>query len=269
VPEKKKTYEWVKFRPETLRKVLQHLDSAVETPKPEHSVRQREVVTSAGETWSLDTDDEFFAEYRRDSTDQATYQIIIAGGASLWTVFRGGSHSMMMSIRAPQRFQVEAAFEILDGSLADAAIPRPAPPRIDPVVFVGHGRSDQWRLLEEHLRAHHGVATEAYETDVRAGVTITDALNAMGRRASLAVLVHTADDERADGGLQARANVIHETGFFQGLLGSRRAIILREEGCADFSNVHGMQEIRFSTGNIRETFGEVLAVLRREFPTNQ
>jgi predicted nucleotide-binding protein len=88
----------------------------------------------------------------------------------------------------------------------------------------------------------------------------------MARNASFALLVHSAEDEQADGGLRARENVVHETGLFQGRLGFQRAIILREEGCEDFSNIAGIQEIRFHTRNIKETFGEVVATIRREFP---
>ena len=69
----------------------------------------------------------------------------------------------------------------------------------------------------------------------------------------------------ADGTMRARQNVIHETGLFQGRLGFSRAIVMLEEGAEEFSNVQGVQQIRFAKGNIKETFGEVLATLRREF----
>jgi predicted nucleotide-binding protein len=59
--------------------------------------------------------------------------------------------------------------------------------------------------------------------------------------------------------------VIHETGLFQGRLGFSRAIVLLEDGAEEFSNLAGIQQIRFAKSNIKETFGEVLAVLRREF----
>jgi predicted nucleotide-binding protein len=60
----------------------------------------------------------------------------------------------------------------------------------------------------------------------------------------LAFLVMTAEDERTDGTKQARANVIHEVGLFQGRLGFERAIILLEEGCSEFSNIVGLTQIR-------------------------
>jgi len=82
---------------------------------------------------------------------------------------------------------------------------------------------------------------------------------------SFAVLVFTGEDETATGDLRARQNVIHEAGLFQGRLGFARAILLVEDGVELFSNIDGIQQIRFAIGHIAETFGEVLATLRREF----
>jgi len=74
----------------------------------------------------------------------------------------------------------------------------------------------------------------------------------------------TGEDETKDGKLLARQNVVHEAGLFQGRLGFSQAIILLEEGTEEFSNIAGLQQIRFPKGKIRETFGDVLAVLKRE-----
>ena len=59
--------------------------------------------------------------------------------------------------------------------------------------------------------------------------------------------------------------MIHEAGLFQGKLGFARAIVLLEQDCNEFSNIAGLQQIRFAKGNIKEAFGEVLATIRREF----
>jgi predicted nucleotide-binding protein len=75
----------------------------------------------------------------------------------------------------------------------------------------------------------------------------------------------TGEDETTGGLTLARQNVIHEAGLFQGKLGFSKAIVLLEDGTEEFSNIAGIQQIRFAKGNIKETFGEVLAVLRREF----
>jgi predicted nucleotide-binding protein len=74
----------------------------------------------------------------------------------------------------------------------------------------------------------------------------------------------TAEDELADGKIQARTNVVHEAGLFQGRLGFSRAIILLEEGCDEFSNIQGLGQIRFPKGNIKAVFEEIRLVLERE-----
>ena len=81
---------------------------------------------------------------------------------------------------------------------------------------------------------------------------------------SFAIMVMTAEDELIDETFQARQNVIHEAGLFQGRLGFPRAIMVREEGVSMPSNLDGIQYISFSS-SIRETYGEVLAAIRREF----
>jgi len=83
---------------------------------------------------------------------------------------------------------------------------------------------------------------------------------------SMAFLVMTAEDELMDGTSQPRANVIHEAGLFQGRLGFPRGIAVVQEGTKLFSNIDGIQQIRFEEMHINQTFGYVLAAIRREFP---
>ena len=80
----------------------------------------------------------------------------------------------------------------------------------------------------------------------------------------MAFLVMTAEDEQADDKLRARENVVHEAGLFQGRLGFKKAIILLEGDCQEFSNIHGLGQIRFPKGNIKATFEEIREVLERE-----
>src|SRR5262249_30354051 len=112
---------------------------------------------------------------------------------------------------------------------------------------------------------HQGYRVETFETGGRTGHTIRDVLQAMLDKSSFAVLVMTAEDVTADGEMRARENVVHETGLFQGRLGFNRAIVLVENGIHPFSNLQGIVQIRYSQGNIKETYGQVLATLRREF----
>jgi hypothetical protein len=131
-------------------------------------------------------------------------------------------------------------------------------------VFIGHGHSPAWRELADHLRDHHGCRIIAYESSPRVGQSIVDILDEMSGQASFAVLVHTAEDEQPDGNVRARQNVVHETGLFQGRLGFRNAIVVRERGCEDFSNLAGVQELTFER-DINQVFGDVVAALRRSW----
>jgi predicted nucleotide-binding protein len=59
-------------------------------------------------------------------------------------------------------------------------------------------------------------------------------------QAGVAFLVMAAEEEHRDADLHARPNVIHEVGLFQGRLGLRRAIVMLEDGCSEFSNISGL-----------------------------
>jgi predicted nucleotide-binding protein len=78
-------------------------------------------------------------------------------------------------------------------------------------------------------------------------------------------LVMSKEDETADGEWRARQNVVHEAGLFQGRYGFGRAIAIVEDGCTVFSNIAGIQQLRYRH-DIREVFGEAVATIRREFP---
>ena len=107
---------------------------------------------------------------------------------------------------------------------------------------------------------------EHFEHGIIAGLTIKEVLEEKLTESSFALLVLTGEDQDAQGKLHARENVIHELGLFQGRLGWRRAIALLEEGVEEFSNIHGLNQIRYTKGIIKESFGEILAILKREFP---
>jgi predicted nucleotide-binding protein len=131
-------------------------------------------------------------------------------------------------------------------------------------VFIGHGRSPLWRELKDFLQDRLGLPWDEFNRVPVAGITNVARLAEMLDAAAIAFLVMTAEDEHADGKIHARMNVVHEAGLFQGRLGFTKAIILLEEGCEEFSNIHGLGQIRFPTGNIRAVFDEVRQVLERE-----
>ena len=130
-------------------------------------------------------------------------------------------------------------------------------------IFLGHGRGQEWKHVEAFL-IDHGLEVEAFETQPRAGKHIVEILKGFLQTACLAVLTLTGDDATPDGGKRARQNVVHEAGLFQGRLGFERVILLVEDGVEEFSNLSGLQEIRFPRGEISESLPELRRVLVRE-----
>lgn len=131
-------------------------------------------------------------------------------------------------------------------------------------VFIGHGRSKLWRELKDFVRDRLELPYDEFNSVPVAGISNVMRLSQMLDSAAIALLVLTAEDEQRDGKLQARMNVIHEVGLFQGRLGFSRAIVLLEEGCEEFSNIQGLGQIRFPAGNIAAVFEDVRLVMERE-----
>ncbi|MCB6177008.1 nucleotide-binding protein [Rhodobacter sp. Har01] len=136
--------------------------------------------------------------------------------------------------------------------------------RIGTNVFIGHGRSPLWRELKDFVQDRLHLPWDEFNRVPVAGVTNQTRLSEMLDAAAIAFVIMTAEDETAEGAMQARMNVIHEVGLFQGRLGFTRAIVLLESGCTEFSNIQGLGQIRFPTGNIGACFEEVRRVLERE-----
>jgi predicted nucleotide-binding protein len=182
--------------------------------------------------------------------------------------------SCTVEVGAPTRSEVEHIFEIFEKGapkcqVATSSLTVQEINAFKPVIFIGHGRSPIWRDLKDHLHEQHGYDVQAYEIGSRAGHAIRDILEDMLETSLFAILVMTAEDKIRSGHMRARQNVVHELGLFQGKLGFSKAIILLERGVQEFSNIHGIHQIRFSKKNIKETYGDVLATLRREFGQSQ
>ena len=131
-------------------------------------------------------------------------------------------------------------------------------------IFIGHGHSPDWREFKDFINDRLGLPWDEFNRVPVAGVTNIARLTQMLNQSCMAFLVMTAEDEQADGTLHARMNVVHEAGLFQGKLGFKKAIILLEDECEEFSNIYGLNQIRFSKGNISASFEEVRRVLERE-----
>jgi predicted nucleotide-binding protein len=131
-------------------------------------------------------------------------------------------------------------------------------------IFIGHGSSGAWKEIASFLEERLCMPWDEFNREPTAGVAVVDRLQQMLDEACFAFLVMTAEDVQLDGTARARQNVVHEAGLFQGRLGFRRAILLLEEGCAEFSNVLGLGQIRYPKGDILGASEEIRRVLERE-----
>jgi predicted nucleotide-binding protein len=252
--EKSKTYIDTYFSADIIKRSF---DENVKGPITKSSFRLRR----DNETWEFDDEREFFADYRKPHVSSTIRK---SDSNITITVNYSKYADTTVVVQANARGEVENVFELFEQNYAVSVVPNEQLLKT-PIIFIGHGRSSLWRDLKDHLTDKHDYKIEAYETGARAGHTIRDVLDEMANNTSFAILVMTGEDEDKSGQLKARPNVIHEIGLFQGRLGFSRAIVLLEEHTEEFSNLFGIQQLRFSKGNIKEVFGDVLATLKREF----
>jgi predicted nucleotide-binding protein len=131
-------------------------------------------------------------------------------------------------------------------------------------IFIGHGRSKLWATLKIHLKDELKLDVFSFESEPHEGESIVTILEEFLNKAAFAILVLTAEDETKDKKLRARQNVIHEAGLFQGRLGFKKAILLVQEGVEEYSNIAGLQCIKFHGDDIESTFYNLSRVLKRE-----
>lgn len=130
-------------------------------------------------------------------------------------------------------------------------------------VFIGHGHSPIWKDLKDFLRDRLKLECVEFNSEPAAGKSNKERLEEMLELSGFALIVMTGEDHATDG-MRARENVVHEAGLFQGRLGFERAIILREEGCEEFSNIQGLIQIKFPRGDIMAVSEQVRQTLERE-----
>lgn len=260
--EKKKSYHSVRFSARVIEEAhnlfLSHLDATKEIDNP-NTMR----ITIGDEEWNFDNQQEFLSEYLKADEGMFSHR---AQECKLLLYFDKNYTSV--SVEFPERSKIESIFQVFERNLDESKIVIVTEP--EPLnIFIGHGHDPQWRDLKDHLHEKHGLNVSAYEIGPRAGKSIKDVLEEMLYESSFALLVLTGEDININGELHARENVIHELGLFQGRLGFTRAVALLEDGVKEFSNILGINQIRFAKGRIKETFGDVLATIRREFENNR
>ena len=112
-------------------------------------------------------------------------------------------------------------------------------------IFLGHGRNPLWNRVLRFLKDELSLEVTAFETESRASSHIVDVLTGFLDECNFAVIVMTAEDETVDGKTRSRQNVIHEIGLFHGRHGFDRVLIFQQEGIEEFSNIAGLQTVRF------------------------
>ncbi len=275
---KKKTFRFLRFPAEVITAASHVLNTkagpdTMAGPGNRKTHSQNFSVEIDGAEWTYNSEEEFLADYRQSSGAAYFFETINFSHAITLTVFDRQSHvdtihvDTIIAVSAPARSDIEAVFNVFEAyAESQPVIPSDDARITQPNVFIGHGHNPLWRDLKDHLQDKHDYNVVAYEIGARAGHQIRDILEEMLEDSDFAIQVMTGEDETIEDELLARQNVVYELGLFQGRLGFARGIVLLEHGTQEFSNIHGVQQIRFSKGNIKETFGDVLATLRREFP---
>lgn len=263
--EKTTNYSRVEFSPTALQKIVETFKDIVKDPaKASFGILK---IERKKESWRYDTFEEFLSEFADDTSH--AYLTLSHPDLSLEVfIWPAGYNATQVSISSINRESILCLSNVIDACAEDCFVPAPPEPKKvlpKPKIFIGHGASPQWRDLKDHLHEQHGYDVVAYETGSRAGHTIRDVIAEMLDCSSFAILVMTGEDTMGDGTVRARQNVIHEIGLFQGRLGFTKAVVLKEKGTEEFSNIHGVNQIRYTKGNIKEPFGDVLIVLKREF----
>jgi hypothetical protein len=156
---------------------------------------------------------------------------------------------------------LESINEIL-GYIRSATIRKVRPPATS--IFIGHGRASDWKYLSTFLEEDLKCKVAEFNSDPTAGLYTGERILDILDRSRFAFLVMTAEDEQADGTLQARQNVVHEIGLCRGRLGFHHAVIVKEDKAAEFSNAKGLTYIEFKRGALGEAFPEIVRTLVRE-----
>lgn len=262
--EKSKYYDYVRFGVDVIQNAITAWSRDFSQEEIEKINTYTRTIDVADESWSFDSDEEFFAAYRKPFKRA----MLLKDSGSKRFALSFDKHYSSVSVRLEDRSKIERVFDVFENAVDGSRIPAASAPASEPAaptIFIGHGSSQQWRNLKDHLTDKHNYRVNAYEVGARAGHTIRDILQDLLVGSSFALLVLTAEDETNTGEMRARQNVVHELGLFQGKLGFPRAVAVVEEGVELMSNLDGIQQLRFSPNNIAEVYGDVIATIRREF----
>ncbi len=239
------------------------------------------VTTPDGENMEVKSAEDFY--FRHDDTGNTTSSHLFILSKFSPTPFEVMSFDALtiVHVRLPSRTHVDnvlALFAREEQKILASAPPngteapekqpegaqKPSRPKLK--IFIGHGHNPQWKELRDFLNRSERLETVFYESSSTAGHQTLEVIQTKIKSADMAFLVHTGEDEDKEGNKHARTNVVHEAGMCLTQLGSGRAIVLLEQGCTEYSNINGTDQIRFPKDQLEMKFGEVLLAIEREFP---
>lgn len=129
-------------------------------------------------------------------------------------------------------------------------------------VFISHGHNEVAKLkLKNFVRERLGMEPVILAEQADLGLTVVEKLEKYGPECDFALIVLTADDQTVSGAARARQNVTHEIGFFHGVLGRDRVLLLKQSGVELFSNISGLIYKEFERDNIESVFEDIRIAL--------
>jgi predicted nucleotide-binding protein len=129
-------------------------------------------------------------------------------------------------------------------------------------VFISHGHDEVAKLrLKDFIRERLGMEPVILAEQPDLGLTVVEKLEKYGPECDFALIILTADDQTASGGARARQNVTHELGFFHGVLGRDRVLLLKQAGVELFSNISGLIYKEFERDSIASVFEDIRIAL--------
>lgn len=125
-------------------------------------------------------------------------------------------------------------------------------------IFISHGHDELAKhKLKDFIRDRLNMEPVVLGEQPDLGLTIVEKLEHYGKECHFALVLLTSDDETATGGMRARQNVIHELGYFHGLFGRKRVLLLKETGVELFSNISGLIYKEFPKGSLSSVFEDI------------
>ena len=121
MPKKEKRYIHVVFTPEVISQSVEMLESILSWRERRMKHGYLNIELPSGEEWSLDTEDEFFAEYRKGFNHVNFVRLY---GLDEYITFYVYGQDTDVSVYLPSREKVERVFNVLESNVDKCRVPR-------------------------------------------------------------------------------------------------------------------------------------------------